>query len=142
MVRIYAGETPVAEHRLQPATQGWVTGPAHHTALWRQALEVERRPARGLRGGGVMQRASLLDRLKMEHLQAQLDPICEQASKADLDYQAFLAQALDVEWRGRYQHGVERRLKQARFPGSRPSTRSTSPSSRRSTARSSANWRA
>ncbi len=72
--------------------------------------------ARGLRGGGVMQRASLLDRLKMEHLQAQLDPICEQASKADLDYQAFLAQALDVEWRGRYQHGVERRLKQARFP--------------------------
>ena len=54
-----------------------------------------------------MQLASLLDRLKMEHLQAQLDPICEQASKADLDYKAFLAQALDVEWRGRYQHGVE-----------------------------------
>ena len=44
VVRIYAGETPVAEHRLQPATQGWVTVPAHHTALWRQALEVERRP--------------------------------------------------------------------------------------------------
>ena len=63
-----------------------------------------------------MQLASLLDRLKMEHLQAQLDPICEQASKADLDYKAFLAQALDVEWRGRYQHGVESRLKQARFP--------------------------
>ena len=63
-----------------------------------------------------MQLASLLDRLKMEHLQAQLDPICEQASKADLDYKAFLAQVLDVEWRGRYQHGVESRLKQARFP--------------------------
>ena len=31
-------------------------------------------------------------------------------------YKAFLAQALDVEWRGRYQHGVESRLKQARFP--------------------------
>ena len=57
-----------------------------------------------------MQLATLLERLKMEHLQAQLDPVCEQASKADLDYKAFLAQALDVEWRGRYQHGVENRL--------------------------------
>ena len=46
-----------------------------------------------------MQLTTLLDRLKMEHLQAQLDPICEQASKADLDYKAFLTQALDVEWR-------------------------------------------
>ena len=63
-----------------------------------------------------MQLATLLERLKMEHLLAQLDPLCEQASKADLDYKAFLAQALDVEWRGRYQHGVESRLKQARFP--------------------------
>ena len=63
-----------------------------------------------------MQLTTLLERLKMDHLQAQLDPICEQASKADLDYKAFLTQALDVEWRGRYQHGVESRLKQARFP--------------------------
>ena len=46
VVRIYDGDTPVAEHRLQPVTQGWVTVPAHHTALWRQALEVERRPLR------------------------------------------------------------------------------------------------
>ena len=44
VVRIYDGDMPVAEHRLQPATEGWVTVPAHHTALWRQALEVERRP--------------------------------------------------------------------------------------------------
>ncbi len=44
VVRIYDGDTRVAEHRLQPATEGWVTVPAHHTPLWRQALEVERRP--------------------------------------------------------------------------------------------------
>ena len=44
VVRIYDGDTPVAEHRLQPATQGWVTVPAHHAPLWRQVLEVERRP--------------------------------------------------------------------------------------------------
>ena len=54
--------------------------------------------------------------MKMEHLLAQFDGVCEQASKSDLDYKAFLAQALDVEWRGRFQHGVESRLKQARFP--------------------------
>ena len=63
-----------------------------------------------------MQLTTLLERLKMDHLLTQLDPICEQASKADLDYKAFLTQALAVEWRGRYQHGVESRLKQARFP--------------------------
>ena len=44
VVRIYDGEPPVAEHRLQPASQGWVTVSAHHTALWRQTFEVERRP--------------------------------------------------------------------------------------------------
>ena len=44
VVRIYDGDTRVAEHRLQPGTEGWVTVPAHHTPLWRQALEVERRP--------------------------------------------------------------------------------------------------
>jgi hypothetical protein len=35
----------------------------------------------------------LLDRLKMEHLLTQLDGICAQAAKGDLDYQGFLAQA-------------------------------------------------
>ena len=43
VVRIYDDDTVVAEHHLQPATQGWVTVPAHHAPLWRQALEVERR---------------------------------------------------------------------------------------------------
>ena len=85
-----------------------------------------------------MELPTLLERLKMEHLLAQLDGVCEQASKGDLDYKAFLAQALDVEWRGRYQHGVDSRLKQARFPGSRPSTSSTLRSNPRSIARSSA----
>ena len=115
-MHIYDGDMPVAEHRLQPATEGWVTVPAHHTALWRQGPRGRTPAARGLRGGGVMQLTTLLERLKMDHLLTQLDPICEQASKADLDYKAFLTQALAVEWRGRYQHGVESRLKQARFP--------------------------
>ena len=44
VVRVYDGDTQVTEHRLQPATQGWVTVPAHHAPLWREALEVERRP--------------------------------------------------------------------------------------------------
>ena len=44
VVRIYDGDTRVAEHRLQPATDGWVTVPAHHTPLWRQTLAVEQRP--------------------------------------------------------------------------------------------------
>ena len=44
VVRIYDGDTRVGEYRFQPATQGWVTVPAYHTPLWRQALEVERRP--------------------------------------------------------------------------------------------------
>jgi hypothetical protein len=41
---VYAGEPCVAQHALRPAPQGWVTVPAHHEALWAQALEVERRP--------------------------------------------------------------------------------------------------
>jgi transposase len=43
LVAIYEGEALVARHRLQPATAGWVTVPAHHAPLW-AALEVERRP--------------------------------------------------------------------------------------------------
>lgn len=60
--------------------------------------------------------AVLLDRLKLEHLQTQLDGVCEQAAKGDLDYQAFLARALEAEWRGRQQRGIEMRLRMARFP--------------------------
>ena len=58
----------------------------------------------------------LLDRLKLDHLEAQLDRVCEQASAKDLDYKDFLVSALDAEWRGRFQRTVESRLRQARFP--------------------------
>lgn len=58
----------------------------------------------------------LLDRLKLDHLEAQLDRVCEQASAKDLDYKDFLVSALDAEWRGRFQRNVESRLRQARFP--------------------------
>jgi DNA replication protein DnaC len=54
--------------------------------------------------------------MKMEHLAAQLDAICEQASKKDLGYREFLTEALDSEWKGRHRKGVESRLKMARFP--------------------------
>ncbi len=63
-----------------------------------------------------MELTTLLERMKMEHLLAQLDGLCEQAAKADVDYKGFLTQALEAEWRGHYQRGVESRLKLARFP--------------------------
>lgn len=52
-----------------------------------------------------MELTSLLERMKMEHLLAQLDGVCEQAAKGDVDYKGFLAQALEAEWRGRHQRG-------------------------------------
>lgn len=58
----------------------------------------------------------LLNHLKMEHLQASLDSLCEHASKQDLNYREFLEQALAQEWGGRHQKGLESRLKQARLP--------------------------
>jgi len=58
----------------------------------------------------------LLERLKMDHLEAQLDAVCEQAAQKQLDYKTFLVQALQTEWQGRYQRGIEARLRQARFP--------------------------
>jgi len=58
----------------------------------------------------------LLDKLKMEHLEAKLDAVCEQASQKQLDYKTFLVQALETEWQGRYQRGIEARMRQARFP--------------------------
>jgi DNA replication protein DnaC len=63
-----------------------------------------------------MELPNLLDRLRMEHLEAQIDAVCEQAAQKQLDYKAFLAQALETEWQGRYQKGIEARLRQARFP--------------------------
>ncbi len=63
-----------------------------------------------------MELSYLLDKLKMEHLELQLDAVCEQAAQRELDYKSFLTQALQVEWQGRYRKGVETRLRQARFP--------------------------
>ena len=63
-----------------------------------------------------MQLVSLLERMKMNHLAPQLDAVCEQAAKRELDYKAFLAEALDAEWKGRHLKGVEARLGLARFP--------------------------
>lgn len=63
-----------------------------------------------------MELIALLDKLKMDHLEAQLDAVCEQASQRDLDYKTFLAQALEAEWQGRYRRGIETRLRLSRFP--------------------------
>jgi DNA replication protein DnaC len=63
-----------------------------------------------------MELTTLLERMKMEHLLAQIDGVCEQAAQGDLDYKGFLTRALEAEWHGRYQRGVEGRLKQARLP--------------------------
>ena len=64
----------------------------------------------------MMALSVLLERLKLDHLLTQLDAVCEQGAKADLDYQHFLAQALDAGWRGRQQRGIDLRLRMARFP--------------------------
>jgi len=63
-----------------------------------------------------MELSGLLEKLKMEYLDAQLDAVCEQAAQKELDYKSFLAQALTTEWQGRRQKGIETRLRQARFP--------------------------
>jgi DNA replication protein DnaC len=63
-----------------------------------------------------MELSALLSKLKLEHLEPQLDSVCEQAASQELDYPAFLAKALAVEWLGRHQRGIEARLRQARFP--------------------------
>jgi DNA replication protein DnaC len=63
-----------------------------------------------------MQLTGLLEKMKMEYLSAQLDTICEQASKKDLGFREFLTEALQTEWNGRHLKGVEARLSMARFP--------------------------
>ena len=63
-----------------------------------------------------MELENLLTRLKMDHLEAQIDAVCEQAAQRQVDYKTFLSQALEAEWQGRYQRGIEARLRQARFP--------------------------
>ena len=54
-----------------------------------------------------MELTALLTKLKMEYLEAQLETVCEQAAKRELDYQSFLSEALTVEWQGRAQRGQE-----------------------------------
>ena len=44
LLAVFDGERLVARHRLQPKERGWVTVPDHHAALWKQTLEVQRRP--------------------------------------------------------------------------------------------------
>jgi DNA replication protein DnaC len=58
----------------------------------------------------------LLDKLRMEHLEAHIDTLCEQAAQRELDYKSFLVEALRIEWQGRFQRGIEARLRQSRFP--------------------------
>jgi hypothetical protein len=43
-LRVYAHDQLVAQHRLQPRSQGWVSVPAHHAQLWQEAWQVEQRP--------------------------------------------------------------------------------------------------
>jgi len=69
-----------------------------------------------LRGGWIMELSSLMQKLKMESLPGNLDALCEQAAKRELDYRTFLTEALATEWNGRHQKGLESRLKQARLP--------------------------
>src|SRR5690606_7692740 len=66
-----------------------------------------------------MELQGLLDKLKLDHLEAQLDSLCEQAAQRELDYRSFLTEALHTEWQGRQCKGAEARLKQARFPAHR-----------------------
>jgi len=63
-----------------------------------------------------MELGLLLQRLKMDHLDAQLEAVCEQAAQGELDYKSFLSRALETEWQGRHQRGIEARLRQCRFP--------------------------
>ena len=58
----------------------------------------------------------LLSRLKMEHLSYHVESLLEQAAKKELNYREFLCMALQQEWNGRHQRGMESRQKQARLP--------------------------
>ena len=63
-----------------------------------------------------MELDALLEKLKLDHLEAQLDTVCEQAAQREVDYKTFLTEALRAEWQGRFQRGIETRLRQSRFP--------------------------
>ena len=49
----------------------------------------------------------LLNRLKMEHLSYHVESLLEQAAKKELNYREFLCMALQQEWSGRHQRGME-----------------------------------
>ncbi|HEY3117051.1 MAG TPA: hypothetical protein VGK54_09935 [Chloroflexota bacterium] len=70
-----------------------------------------------------MELISLLERMKMEHLLAQLDGVCEHAAKGDLDYKGFLTQALEAESRGRRGGGPLGALPHPRGPDAAPDER-------------------
>jgi hypothetical protein len=42
-LRVFHQDQLVTTHALRSAQQGWVTTPEHHTRLWKEALNVERR---------------------------------------------------------------------------------------------------
>ena len=63
-----------------------------------------------------MELIGILQKLRFDYLSPQLDTLCEQASKRELNYREFLAEALAAEWAGRHQKGLESRLSQARLP--------------------------
>ena len=58
----------------------------------------------------------LHSRMMMDHLEVQLETVCEQAAQQELDYRAFLTRALQTEWQGRHQRGIEAWLRLSRFP--------------------------
>jgi hypothetical protein len=62
-----------------------------------------------------MQLVTLLERLKMDRLEAKLKAVCEQAAERAVDYKTSLAQALETGWQGRHRRGIEVRLHQSRF---------------------------
>jgi hypothetical protein len=43
-LRIFHGDRLVASHHMRHISQGWATVPEHHARLWKEALNVERRP--------------------------------------------------------------------------------------------------
>lgn len=43
-LRVFRGDELVASHLLRSVRKGWATVPEHHASLWRDALQVERRP--------------------------------------------------------------------------------------------------
>ena len=63
-----------------------------------------------------MELIGILQKLRFDYLSPQLDTLCEQASKRELNYREFLTEALAAEWAGRHQKGLESRLSQARLP--------------------------